>query len=563
MRLFACVSKYTILFSFRQLACFCVFLPVPVMRINFVGLLWLMTFFGSAQSQPCARNAFLNQELTEAFDYWNIANPNTSFHSSFKPYLSNTFSQLSDSLVPFRFYGFNNQYGSKTLQEKTKKRTHFNFQVLPVADFSAGYDPLAQSPVTNAVGGVHLKTNINNNFTFAFTGFGGRMSFPFFNDTVIAKQKLIPELGQAYGSNAAGYTFFDYTGYLSYTAGKSRVFNFQMGRDKHFIGDGYRSLLLSDFGAAYPYFRINTNIWRLQYSVWYTWMYDVSQANGIKSNYSNKYGTFHYLSYNITKEFNIGLFENVVWRGTDSNQVRTFDVNYLNPIVFYRPQEYSIGSPDNSFLGVNMSGIVLKKIKLYGQLALDEFFLKEIRARRGWWANKQGWQLGFKYINAFGIRGLKLQMEYNQVRPYTYTHGLVEQNYSHYGQPLAHPLGANFKEYVGMINYRKNKYEFGFQVMFAKMGKDTAGTHSNVGQNIFLSYNTRSADYGNHTGQGIRTTLAQSQLKFTWFLVPELNLRLELSYIQRSERNSQKYLLQNPYFSLGLKTSFWNSYRDF
>ena len=292
-------------------------------------------------------------------------------------------------------------------------------------------------------------------------------------------------------------------------------------------------------------------------------MNDVSNANGRQKSFTNKYGTFHYLSYNVTKDFNIGLFENIVWRGSDTNQARTFEVNYLNPIIFFRPQEYSVGSPDNSFLGLNLNLTVLKTLKLYGQLGLDEFLLKEIRARKGWWANKQAWQFGAKYINAFGVKGLKLQIEYNEVRPYTYSHGLVSQNYSHNGKPLAHPLGANFKELLGFVTYRKNKSEYSWQGMCAFIGKDSAGSKSNVGQNIFLSYNTRSSEYGNYTTQGVKTTVLQSQLKYTWYIIPDMNMRLELAYIQRSEKNTKGYALQNPFIYIGFKTSFWNIYRDF
>lgn len=510
-----------------------------------------------------ARNAFMNGDMQDAFDYWNISRPNTTFHSAFKPYLSSTFANATDSAVPFKFYAFKNFFLSKTLNEKPQNRNWVNVQLHPVVDAEFGYDALLKRPILSAIGGTHIKININNDFTFAATLVAGKSELPFFLDTAIKNQKILPTYGQAYGSNASGYSFFDYTGYISYSPKNNKVFNFQLGRDKHFIGDGYRSLLLSDVGPAYPYFRINTNIWRLQYSAWYTWMYDVSTANGIKKNYTNKFGTFHYLSYNILKSVNVGLFENIVWRGTDSNQVRTFDVNYLNPVIFFRPQEYSVGSSDNSFIGININVTAFKKIKFYGQLALDEFFLKEIRARNGWWANKQGWQLGAKYINAFGIKGLKLQAEYNEVRPYTYTHGLVTQNYGHYGTALAHPLGANFREFLGFITYRKKNWELSCQGLMAIVGKDSASAKSNVGQNIFLSYNTRTSEYGNYTTQGIKTTILQSQLKFTYFIIPDMNMRLEIGYIQRSEKNTQSYMLQNPFLFVGFKTSFWNSYRDF
>lgn len=516
-----------------------------------------------AQYEPMARNAFMHPAIQEAFDYWNISRPNTTFHSSFRPYLSSTFANATDSAVPFNFYAFKNFFLSKTVNEKPQNKNWVNLQAHPILDLEAGLDLLTNKPVLSGLGGMHLKTNINNDFTFAATVYGGKSAVPFFIDTSISQQKILPEAGQAYGSNNSGYSYFDYTGYISYSPKNNKIFNFQLGRDKHFIGDGYRSVLLSDYSPASPYFGINTNIWRLQYNVWYTIMNDVSTANGRQKSFENKYGTFHYLSCNVTKNFNIGLFENIVWRGTDTNQARTFEINYLNPIIFFRPQEYSVGSPDNSFLGANLNLTILKTLKLYGQLGLDEFLLKEIRARKGWWANKQAWQLGIKYINAFGIRGLKLQAEYNQVRPYTYTHGLVTQNYSHYGKALAHPMGANFIELLGFVNYRKHRSEFSWQGMFARMGKDSSSITSNVGQNIFLSYNTRNADYGNYTTQGIRTTILQSHLKYTWYLIPDMNMRLELGYIQRSEKDSKGYTLENPFIYVGFKTSFWNIYRDF
>lgn len=516
-----------------------------------------------AQYDPMARNAFISPNIQEAIDFWNISKPNTTFHSAFKPYLSSTYANATDSAVPFKFYAFKNFFLSKTLNEKPQNTNWVNVQLHPIVDVEAGYDLLLRKVVPSTAGGMHFKININNDFTLASTLMGGKTVLPFYIDTGFSVQRVLPNFGQTYGNSKNGYSFFDYTGYVSYSPQNNKIFNFQLGRDKHFIGDGYRSILLSDFAPAYPFFRINTNIWRFQYNVWYTWMNDITYANGFKKKFNDKFGTFHYLSFNILKELNVAFFENVIWRGTDTNQVRTFDANYLNPVIFYRPVEYSIGSPDNSFLGLNVNGTVFNTLKLYGQLGLDEFYLKEIRARRGWWANKQAWQFGAKYINALGVKGLRLQLEYNQVRPFTYTHGVVAQNYAHYGYPLAHPFGANFKEVLGFINYRKNNWELSFKGMGVIVGKDTAGTKSNIGQNIFMSYVTRSLEYGNKTTQGIKNTVLQSDIKFTFYLVPDMNMRLELGYIQRSERNTKSYALENPYFYLGFKTSFWNNYRDY
>lgn len=517
-------------------------------------------FSGFSQYDPLAQNISINQETQQVIDEWNIKYPSTDFHSSFRPYLLSTLKDFRDSCVPYKHYLIKNFFLSKTLNEGPQKKHQYNFQFLPIVDLQTGFDVLENKNVNELSGGLRVKLNINDNFTIEGTGFGGNVSYPYFTNSLVKNNMLIPGLGMAYKAGANSYNYSNFTGYASFSPNK--VFNFQVGNGKHFLGDGYRSLLLSDVANNYPYFRINANIWNIQYNVWYTWMKDLTNAGGMKDKFQDKYATMHYLSWNIIKEVNLSIFENVVWQGTDTNRTRGFDPNYLNPIVFYRPQEYSVGSPDNAFIGLNLSAKFLSCIKLYGQLALDEFFLKEIRARKGWWANKQAWQLGAKYINAFKIKGLTFQAEYNAVRPYTYSHGSIPQNYAHYGQPLAHPFGANFKEYLGFISYRKGRVMVSAQGVYANIGVDSTAS-SNVGQNIFLSYTTRPYEYGHKIGQGVKTTFMQSDLRLTFFIVPQMNLRLELGYIQRSQSDPRGYELQDPYIYFGLKTSLWNFYRDF
>lgn len=528
-----------------------------------LSILLTVLFFwcNTAHSQydPISRNIFISQETQQVIDEWNVKYPNTDFHSNFRPYLSSTLKDFNDTCVPYKHYTIKNFFLSKTFNEGPQKHNQYNFQFLPVVDLQTGYDLLEKKNVNEMIGGLHAKLNINDNFTLAGTFIAGQVSYPFLTDTFVKANMLIPGMGMAYKSGNSMYSFTNFSGYASYSPNKT--FNFQLGKDKHFIGDGYRSLLLSDVANSYPYFRINTNIWHIQYNVWYTWMYDITNANGIKNNFQNKFATMHHLSWNATKDFNISFFENVIWQGKDTSRTRTFDPNYLNPIVLYRPQEYSIGSSDNEFIGLTMSAKLFKCLKLYGQLSLDEFYLKEILAHKGWWANKQGWQLGLKYINALNVKGLTLQFEYNEVRPYTYTHGLVSQNYAHYGQALAHPFGANFREFLGFLSYRKNRLMVSAQGVYAIIGKDSTG--SNVGQNIFFSYTTRPYEYGHYVGQGVKNIFIQSDIKVTYMLIPQMNLRVELGYIQRSVSDSKRYELQNPYIYFGIKTSFWNFYRDF
>lgn len=527
-----------------------------MIRWHLIFLFFILQY-ANAQDSRLAYNLSLSRDFQKTVDFASISAPSCKFHSAFRPYLGSQLSVLSDSLIPFKFSKFTS--AGIDLQLKKSKQL---LQILPLIELELGYDALTKKAISYSGIGTQVRYQLGARLCIAASFFGGTAQLPFFMDTTLGAQKILPEFGQAYAGNHHTYQFTDFRGYISYTTA-NKVFNVQAGRGKHFIGDGYRSILLSDFAPANPYLQFSASIWKLQYSVWYNWFVDPSNANGRKASYQNKYGSFHYLSYNPIKQISIGVFENVIWRGSDTSQSRTFEVNYLNPVVFYRPQEYAVGSPDNSFLGLNLSAIIYKRIKLYGQLGLDEFYLKEIRAHNGWWANKQAWQMGGKYINAFGVKGAMLQLEYNEVRPFTYSHGLVDQNYGQYGMPLAHPLGANFKEYLGLLSYNKGPWSFQADFVRILQGKDTNSTSANVGANIFRSYIQRAREYGNFTTQGVLHTTLQSHLKISYLLDSNDNLRLELGYVQRSVKSSLNYQLQNPYFYFSVKTSLWNRYRDY
>jgi hypothetical protein len=514
----------------------------------------------SALSQNDAQQTFLNTDLNNLIDAYYIKYPTETFHSSMKPYIGFGVKEADDTTFHVNNYKLRNQFMFNEFHNNPQYKNHFSLQVLPQIDEQVGYDGLAKRTVNELSGGAYVRLDVNNDFSAAITAIGGQVSYPSFIDTISSKYKIIPGLGRAYGSNG-NYTFTNFTGYISYSPIK--ILNFQLAKDKIFIGDGYRSLLLSDVANSYPYLKTTINIWHLQYSFWYSWMQDVYATNGIRKNPLNRFGTFHYLSWNVTKNFNFSFFETEIFQGTDSLRHRNFDPNYLNPLIFYRPVEYSLGSGDNALIGFNTSVKFANHFKLYGQFIMDEFNFQYIKQHNGWWANKQGFQLGGKYVNAFGIKNLSLQGEFNWVRPYTYSHASEQQNYSQYNQPLAHPFGSNFYELLGFVSYKYKNWQIDLKGMYAVIGKDTSGRRtSDVGQNIFLSYDMRNADFGNFVGQGIKYNVMQGEFKFTYILIRGLNLRLEAGVIERYITAANGYQMATPYVYAGIKTSMYNFYRD-
>jgi hypothetical protein len=229
---------------------------------------------------------------------------------------------------------------------------------------------------------------------------------------------------------------------------------------------------------------------------------------------------------NVTPWLNLGLYENIVYSRPDH-----YEFSYLNPVIFLVTAQQENGSPDKTTTGLDFKANIGHAVQFYGQILINEFVLNQIlHYSRGWWGNKQGLQLGIKYIDAFDVKNLDLQFETNIVRPFTYQHDDTVSNYSHYNQPLAHPLGANFYEFIAIAHYQPTyKWNIEGKVIYYKQGLDSAGV--NFGSNIFESYLTRPRDYGFSIGSGIPATCLNMSglISYQW----KENLFLELSAMYR------------------------------
>ncbi|MCX6296951.1 MAG: hypothetical protein NTX97_12995 [Bacteroidetes bacterium] len=501
-------------------------------------------------------NFTLNRDYFWGVDnYYNNKEENTQ--TFVKPFRYQQILQIKDSLAVFpRLLA-----GSKV--EKSDKKANTQIEINPLMIAHTGFDMSSNAHLTSdmAIGG-NLLMFWKDKFALNFKALGGKGVFSSSTDSIIRNCGVVPGMGYAYISKTDSlnpqYAYQYFSGYISYSPNK--IFNFQLGQDKHFWGDGYRSLFLSDVAAPYPYFKITTNVWKLTYVNLYTIMKDATNPSGFKKDWLNKYATFHYLGWNATKRINVGLFESIVWQGSDSTRHRGYDVNYLNPIMFFRPTEYSLGSSDNALVGFSIKIKMFKKQQLYGQLLLDEFSLKEVKAQNGWWGNKQAFQLGLKSFDLFQITRLNFQTEFNYVRPFTYSHGSVQQNYGHMNQPLAHPLGANFIESATFLNYRYKRFFFEAKFTYAVYGGDSAGT--DYGKNIFISYSNRASEFGNFTTQGFQTNLITASIRGAYILDSRMNLKIDFGFADRIEQTNYR-TKQIPCIFLGVKTDLCNLYDDF
>lgn len=479
-------------------------------------------------------------------------------------------SELSDTSVS-SFKSFSNDLfvfgliSKDTLRSKSKlinwifnkdlldlKSENYHVKINPILDFSAGNQSYFSSKR-----GCYLIGRIGSKFRWHSLFYENYVNFQGKTKRLVDLKAVAPgEAEVKFLEN--GYDYAVANGGFEYQF--SEYFNLSFGHGKNFIGDGYRSLLLSDAANSYPYVKSELNFGKFKYTSIVAEFTDFKNDMLVDGLKRKKYGSFHYFDITITKRIKLGLFESVIWAG-DSTSRSSFDFNYLNPFVILRPIEFSIGSPDNMLLGFNGSWDIGNSIKLYGQAIIDEFHSKNLLENPTWWANKYGYQLGIKIHKLKSIPNLVIIGEHNAVRPFTYSHKISGSNYGHNYESLAHPYGANFREFLGIVNYRHKRINFNLKLLYIKGGQESVDSVS-VGTDIFKENTDRAEDLGYEIGSGLSYDQFVVDSKFSFILNYNYLLMLDLGYRGRLEILESKETT-NHFVYFGLRTSLFNSYYDY
>ena len=399
--------------------------------------------------------------------------------------------------------------------------------------------------------GVDFRANLDRIY-IAFTLLETQALFPSFIDRLYGQYETIPGAHwvktEAY-PEIIGFPYrYDFlNGKGIWGANISKFLNVEMGFGNHKIGNGYRSLLLSDIATYYPYLKLNWQVWKIHFQNIY------SQLSASSSNLTRdrlvprKYFASHHISIELLPGLEAGLFESIIF-----SRANGFELTYLNPFALYRVTEGSLGSPDNVLIGGDFRWNLFKKIQLYGQFIFDEFRFNELFVeRRGWWGNKWGLQGGLKYIDFLGIKQLDFQYEYNVVRPYTYAQYRADDiSYTHHAQMLAHPLGANFKESLFRIQYQPHK-RIHLDAKYFRINKGLDEQNQNYGGNPLADGNKRPQEFNIFIGQGLNTDIN----------IIALDLRIALGhqifwdfgYFSRIEKQRSNPLLKDAYWRTGIR----------
>ena len=502
----------------------------------------------------------------------------TNAHTSSKPFLFSTVN---------RYHNFEEKEAALAKDKSSwLGRKFFNehmvriqgegywFTLDPAADLQLGYetdDRKEDSFTYNNTRAVFVQGGLGQKLNFFAAVYESQGRFAqYFNDFARSiapdggNPAIIPGRGIAKEGRNGDFDYPAAEGYVSYSP--NRVFNIQLGHGKQFIGDGYRSLLLSDNASYFPFIKLNTTFWKIKYTNTWTSLRDVRPEVTEDGSFRAKYMANHYLSYNVSKRLNIGLFESVIW---ENDNGRGFDFNYLNPVIFYRAIEFSTGSRGgNALIGLTAKYKFSDAINAYAQVVIDEFSGADVFSGNKSYKNKQGFQIGAKYYNAFNVPNLTLQLEYNQVRPYVYSNNEIQLNYGHNNQSLAHQWGANFKEAIAIARYENKRWYGSLKVIAGTRGAEIGDINEvYYGGSIYGNDENRPSDEGITFFQGNEVNSFYADLELGYLLNPATNLKVYINPIYRdfqaATQTPSTFDTNTLWVNVGFRTDLFNWYFDY
>ncbi len=518
-------------------------------------------------------NIPLSHEIYNRFDR-EINLIGTSAHTSQKPFTYQDVKAYYDFKIQNEKLAYNKKswFSRKLLDEHlaTVSGENYWFAVDFGVDLQLGRDTGNDLDTYNNTRIGYIQGGIGKKLTYYGAIFESQGRFAdYFNRLARSRNPadgypaVVPGRGVAKSFGDNGFDYPVTEGYINYRFNDN--FNLQVGNYRNFIGDGYRSLFLSDNASPVPYVKVDAKFWKVKYTNIYM---QARNTNFLTEGgaYSTKFIALHHLSWNVNRRLNIGLFEAAIW---NNEAERGFDISYLNPLLFYQMVEFSTGTDAGKVMvGLNYKYKWTDNIYSYGQLLIDELSVDDVFGGDKSFKNKFGLQLGVKYFDAFKVKNLDFQLEYNQVRPYTYSHFQQVTNYAHVGQSLAHLWGTNFREAIAIARYRKDRWYGHAKFIYGLRGfEPNADNIPFFGSNLFGTEDNLFSETGVEIGQGNKANSTFAELEVGYLVNPVANLKLYMNFIHRdfsiATQNERNFNNTTTWINFGFRADLFNWYFEY
>ncbi len=385
--------------------------------------------------------------------------------------------------------------------------------------------------------GIELKGQIGKKLSFYSSFRENQARFRSYIHARVWERLVVPGQGavKKNGKDASLFDFSSAAAYLSFTP--YNFLNIQLGQDKNFIGEGHRSLFLSDNSMNYPFLKFNVSFKNFKYTSMFTQFRDFEKV--YYSYHFRKHAAFNYLSYNYKNRFEIALFEGALYQTTDTAKyTNRFPADFFIPVPGVRTAVNSLQKTQHHILmGLNAKLKVSQHIQAYGQIALDNPQDKKFAFQAG----VKIFDLFFSKIPEFRWH---LQAEHNFAQAKTYAHqSLKYQTWTHYNEELSSYFGNNFAEWFASTNIAFKRLSLSFSCNWVQLNRQ------GISSDIYASGSTANTP---------EQKVSHQMLHFSYIINPRTHLQLYAGADRRIAAG-----LKETYFMFGIRTGISNFYYDF
>ncbi len=399
--------------------------------------------------------------------------------------------------------------------------------------------------------GLHVEGDLFKSFSFSTTVYENQARFnayetayyssvgelyPRPDSTYLTQNAVIPGSARTKPFKGDGFDYASAVGYFTYAPFKT--LRISAGNNQQFVGDGHRSVLLSDNSISAPYFRID---WRIssKFSATYLRVKHLHllrkpTSSSAESYYEQKGYSVNYFTYHANDKISVSLFESGNWNRGDSISSRSAHPLYYNPVPFVSGLALKNNNEVVSLVGLNLSYQIAEKHRLYGQFAINDFDRNKLAA-----------QFGYRGYNYFGIRDFMFQFEYNYVAEGMYEAKNRRLNNTQYNLPLAHTKGSGFQEFIVRSNYEIKRLYIDLSIAYYITQNYSSVAHLP----IYEDFNRNS------------NAIFYENLELGYRINRKMNLTIFGSWTYRTEENSP--LQGTNAINLGIRTGLINHYKDF
>ena len=223
----------------------------------------------------------------------------------------------------------------------------------------------------------------------------------------------------------------------SYLQINSAYLNLLVGRDWIFWGASqHKTVGISDNSPPFDQVRLTATLGKRFKATAFTTQLDSTwYDDGEKRYLAKRYMSGHRLDYQHNDRLEIGIAEWVVYGG----DAQTLDWKYANPFTFYYALQYNAKADDNVMFALDAAIRPIDGLRLYGEWIIDD--IQYVPGAQD--PHAIAWLVGLTWYPEQFERQLEIHSEYARVNRWAYTHLVPDNQFTHFGYTIGHPISTD------------------------------------------------------------------------------------------------------------------------